>query len=70
MVYIIEKNFLKVLKKKNSDFFLWYPKVGFSGKVPWPLKKAESHFFLLTLTKMTWIFKKFNKFLKRKCLWP
>ena len=55
------KKFLKKILRKS----IGYPKVGFSLKKP-TLRKAESHCSRTSQVTMSYIFKKFNKFLKKK----
>ena len=55
-----EKILKKILRKS-----IGYPKVGFSLKKP-TLRKAESHCSRTSQVTMSYIFKKFNKFLRKK----
>ena len=59
------KKFLKKILRKS----IGYPKVGFSLKKP-TLRKAESHCSRTSQVTMSYIFKKFNKFLRKRCEWP
>ena len=62
----LKKNSEKILKKILRKS-IGYPKVGFSLKKP-TLRKAESHCSRTSQVTMSYIFKKFNKFLKKKML--
>ena len=57
----ISKKFLKKILRKS----IGYPKVGFSLKKP-TLRKAESPGSRTSQGTMSYIFKKFNKFLRKK----
>ena len=63
-----KKNSEKILKKILRKS-IGYPKVGFSLKKP-TLRKAESHRSRTSQVTMSYIFKKFNKFLRKRCKWP
>ena len=63
-VGLFQKNSKKCLKKILRKS-IGYPKVGFSLNNP-TLRKAESHCSRTSQVTMSYIFKKFNKFLRKK----